>query len=251
MTTQAQRQRVRVLLGKWSRQDLGDMLAAAEKISPAGRRVAFLSAQFLGIPYRESTLTGGVSTPEVFTVNLEAVDCFTYLDYVEAMRQSDSFKSFKQRLRVIRYRGGNAGYETRNHFFTDWTQRNSRVCDVTADIGRQHVRHVRKRLNDRGDGTYFLPGISPEERDIAYIPRKEIDIEIIRRLRTGDYIGIYAKTRGLDVSHVGILIKRRRTVCFRHACSLPSQRKVIDQDFRAYITGKPGIIVLRPQAGEH
>jgi len=49
---------------------------------------------------------------------------------------------------------------------------------------------------------------------------------------------------------VGILIKKKGTPCFRHACSLASQRKVIDQDFRPYIAGEAGIIVLRPVRGE-
>ena len=240
------RENERVLLGKWSRQDLDRMLAAAPGISSAGKRIEFLSAQFSGVPYGESTLIGNADTPEVFTINLEAVDCFTYLDYVEAMRRSDNFASFKEMVRMVRYRGGEVGYKTRNHFFSDWIAESSWLKDVTAKIGGENSRTIHKRLNDRGNGTYFLAGISPTERDITYIPSKAIDSDIIRRLKTGDYIGIYSRARGLDVSHVGIVVKGKETTYFRHASSLESQRKVIDQYFGAYVARKPGIVVLRP-----
>jgi len=117
MRIRSREQSEKVLLGKWSEQDIEGMLHAAAQLSAVSKRIAFLSAQFLAVPYRESTLIGGVNSPEIFTINLEAVDCFTYLDYVEAMRLSDSFASFKEMLRIVRYRGGEVGYKTRNHFF--------------------------------------------------------------------------------------------------------------------------------------
>jgi hypothetical protein len=46
---------------------------------------------------------------------------------------------------------------------------------------------------------------------------------------------------------VGILIKDGDKIYLRHASSLKKHRKVIDQDFKKYIVGKPGIIVLRPK----
>ena len=64
------------------------------------------------------------------------------------------------------------------------------------------------------------------------------------QLRTGDYIGIYSDLSGLDVSHVGIIVKDSLGIKFRHASSVA--RKVVDQDFATYISGKPGIIIIRP-----
>jgi hypothetical protein len=51
---------------------------------------------------------------------------------------------------------------------------------------------------------------------------------------------------GLDVSHVGIIIRDRDALLLRHASSDRRFRKVVDQDFQTYISGKPGLIVLRP-----
>jgi Protein of unknown function (DUF1460) len=248
MSMRLRERREKVLLGKWNEQDLEGMLHAAAQISAVSKRIAFLSAQFLDVPYQEFTLIGSVNTLEIFTINLEAVDCFTYLDYVEAMRLSDSFASFKEMLRIVRYREGEVSYKKRNHFFTDWIRGNSRLRDVTDYVGGDNVRFVRKRLNDQGNGIYLLDGITPEERDIIYIPGATIDAEVIHRLRTGDYIGIYSETKGLDVSHVGILIKKKGTAFFRHASSAESRRRVVDQDFNTYAASKPGIIVLRPVA---
>ena len=235
-----------IVLGRWTRRNLDEVLKSAGAIKQTGKRIEFLSRQFLGTPYEESTLIGGGNTPELFTINLEVVDCFTYLDYVEAMRRSDNFASFKEMLRMVRYRGGKVGYKTRNHFFTDWTKGNPWLIEVTAEIGGKSSRKVHKRLNDRGGGTYLLAGINPSERDITYIPSKALDTDIFRRLKTGDYIGIYSRTGGLDVSHVGIFVRGKKMTYLRHASSLASQRRVIDQDFRTYVTDKPGIVVLRP-----
>ncbi|MDY1700868.1 DUF1460 domain-containing protein [Klebsiella pneumoniae] len=41
-------------------------------------------------------------------------------------------------------------------------------------------------------------------------------------------MGIYSTKRGLDVSHVGIIIKDHNNIWFRNASSLAKNRKVVD-----------------------
>ena len=238
----------KILVGRWDQRGLDRMLAAAHGLAGVGRRMEFISRQFLGVPYKESTLTGTEHTPEKLTINLGAVDCFTYLDYVEAMRRSEDFAGFKETLKVVRYRTGKVDYGTRNHFFTDWIRANPYVEDATAKVGGESVRTVSKRLNDRGDGTWYVPGMPPQERRITYIPGRAMDHSVIRRLRTGDYVGIYTPQKGLDVSHVGIVVKSGNRIKLRHASSSPSIRKVVEEDLVDYLAGKPGIVVLRPRA---
>ncbi len=233
-------------LGKWTKEGLDHMLAQAASIKEIGQRIAFISAQFLGTPYGESTLIGSAGSPEVFTINLGAVDCFTYLDYVEAMRLSDSFSRFRVNVKRIRYNSGRVAYKSRNHFFTDWGERNPSVADITGEIGRRETQIVKKRLNDKADGTFFMDGVPVTERNITYIPKAAIDDAVVGSLRTGDYVGIYAEAEGLDVSHVGIIIKGKGAACFRHASSALLHRQVIDEEFETYVSTKPGIIVLRP-----
>jgi hypothetical protein len=233
-------------LGKWTSEKLDAILHESSKINDAGLRVDYLSRQFLGTPYQESTLIGDFNTPEVFVVNLKTVDCFTFLDYIESMRLSSSFHEFKENLKKVRYKKGEVSFENRNHFFTDWREFNSDLIeDVTGMIGGNKTIEARKMLNVKDDRTYFLPGIQPKERVIQYIPVNAIDNLIISKLKTGDYIGIYSEKQGLDVSHIGIFIKQKNNIYFRHASSLKEYRKVVDQDFRDYIAEKPGMLVFR------
>jgi hypothetical protein len=234
------------LRSKWTPKKLDTLLQESSKISDAGLRIDYLSKQFLGTPYQESTVVGDVDTPEVFVVKLEAVDCFTFLDHIESMRRSSSFDEFRENLIKVRYRGGEINFKNRNHFFTDWCEFNSSfIDDVTRQLGGKKVITVMKLLNQEEDGQYFLPGIQPRERIVTYIPVTMIDGSILSRLRTGDYIGIYSEKQGLDVSHVGIFIKDENKTYLRHASSHKEYRKVVDQDFSDYITDKPGILVFR------
>lgn len=237
-----------ILLGKFSQEELDHIIRESSKIKDVARRIDFLSRQFLDLDYLESTLIGDINIPEVFVINLEGVDCFTFIDCIEAMRLSGSFPEFKVNLRKVRYKSGSVSFENRNHFFTDWQEFNSDfVDDITEEIGAKKTVRVQKKLNEKEDRTYFLPGIYPVRRKIKYIPSDAVDDSVLNKLSTGDYVGIYSNVKGLDVSHVGIIIKDGDKIYLRHASSLKENRKVIDQDFKSYITSKPGINVFRPK----
>ncbi len=237
-------------LDQWTIDKLDELLLKASMIGSAGERIVFLSGQFHGIPYLENTLVGGANTDEVFVINFAGVDCFTFLDYIEAMRLSSSFSDFIEHLKRIRYRSGSISLVNRNHFFSDWREFNGEfVEDATGKIGLQNTRTVRKVLNLRGDGSFFVPGIEPVERDLRFIPSSLLNDQIINRIEIGDYIGIYSDREGLDVTHVGIFIKQGKSLLLRHASSTRENRKVVDQDFIEYVKNKPGIIVFRPKEG--
>ena len=236
-----------IILGKFSEEMLHDLLMESSQTSDTGARIASLSKQFLDIPYTEGTLHGDSVTPEEFVINLEGVDCFTLLDYVEAMRLSKSFSEFRGNLRAIRYRSGEVAFEKRNHFFTDWIEYNSDVViDVTERVAGAKRKKAMKKLNENDDGTHMIAGVACVEREIMYVPSGAVDDEIIAELRTGDYLGIYSQKPGLDVSHVGIFINDINCVFLRHASH--TQQKVVDEDFQEYLSDKPGIVVLRAKA---
>ena len=138
----------KILLGTWSEKKLDGLIADAAKIKDIGERIVLLSGQFIGMPYKESTLIGDTTTPETLVINIEAFDCFTFLDCVEAMRLSRSFVDFHENLIRIRYKEGIVGYERRNHFFTDWSLHNTDfVQDRTKEIGNKKIKTVTKNLN--------------------------------------------------------------------------------------------------------
>jgi len=153
---------------------------------------------------------------------------------IEAMRLSGSFGGFLKSLLRARYRNSIVSYENRKHFLTDWAEYAPvTVSDVTEQIGNGKVKGILKTMNLKEDGTPLLAGIASHQRKIKYIPHENISGTVVGRLKTGDYAGIYSAMPGLDVSHVGIIIKDGNRVSIRHASSDRRYRKVIDQDFQA------------------
>lgn len=235
-----------IKLGKWDQNNLEEIIKA--KPGTTEGQIEFLSKQFLSTPYEASTLTGDTNTPEIFTVNLEGMDCFTYIDYVEALRLSTTLEDFNSNLKDIRYQSGNISFENRNHFFSDWPTQNSKnVRDVTYQIGGSKTIEVEKNLNLKSDGSKFLPGIPVVNRKIYYIPTSEIDDDLLNKLHTGDYVGIYTDIEGLDVTHTGIIIKKDDGVYLRHASSKKKNQKVVDEDFKEYVQNTPGMVIFRPK----
>lgn len=225
---------------------LDSLMREAAAIGDAGQRIEFISRHFLGTPYRETTLIGDLRTPEVFVINLREMDCLTFLEYVEAMRRSASFPEFQDNLLRVRYRSDFPSFPGRNHFFTDWRDaRGGLIRDVTRELGAAAVA-VRKDLNTKSDGSPLLPGITPIQRTIHYVPAVAVE-DALGQVRTGDYVGIYADQQGLDVSHAGIAIRGQEGVMLRHASSREEYRRVLDEPLDYYLKGKPGIIVFRPQ----
>ncbi len=233
--------------GRWTEDELDRIIRKASETADPGQRNAFLSEHFLNTPYQESTLIGSDLLDEELVIDLSGMDCYTFLDYAEAMRLSRSFQEFQNSLKQVRYRGGLISYRTRNHFFTDWAvYRSALVNDATAEIGKGSAKIVQKTLNRKDDETLFLSGIEPVNRAITYIPADKIDQAVIQNLKTGDYAGIYSDSAGLDVSHVGIIIRAGASLSLRHASSSRDLRKVVDQDVMQYMKNKLGLVVLRP-----
>lgn len=234
-------------LGGWTEIELDRTIREASRIEDTGARIAFLSGLFLGLPYRESTLIGDYNKAEVFVINLSGVDCFTFLDYVEAMRLSASFEEFRKNVQTVRYRNSMLSYENRKHFFTDWAEYGpATVFDITKQTGEGKTEYVFRTLNSKEDGTLLLPGVETVKRTICFIPSEHIEGPVLQKLRTGDYAGFFSTLPALDVSHVGIIINNENTIKLRHASSDKRFRKVIDQDLQEYLSGKPGLIILRP-----
>jgi len=69
-------------LGKWTEASLDKLLRSASAIPDRGE-VAFLSERFLGTPTARIR-SQAAWQHEAFVVNLRTVDCFTFIDYVEA-----------------------------------------------------------------------------------------------------------------------------------------------------------------------
>ncbi len=234
-------------LGRWNHTRIEHLLAEARNIPDPGDKITFISAAFLKTPYLANTLIGSTETAEVFVLRLDGVDCFTFLDYVEALRRADNFDDFKETLREIRYRNGQVTFLDRNHFFSAWGNALfAPLRDVTAQVGGTDANWAQKKLNKKADGTLYLPGYPARKQVIAFIPAEIIDESILDRLHNGDYVGIYSPIPGLDVSHTGIVIKKAGKIFLRHASSKNFRKRVVDDELRSYLGGKKGLVVYRP-----
>ncbi len=234
-------------LGHWNQIKIERLQNKASAISDPGEKVAFISAAFLSTPYRANTLIGTTDTDEIFVLRLDGIDCFTFLDYVEALRRSTDFKTFEEMLRQVRYDNGEVTFLHRHHFFSTWG--NSPLAplrDVTAQIGGKKTHWIVKQLNQKSPEKLFLPGYPVKRQVVAFIPGKAIDKSTLSRLHSGDYIGIYSPHPGLDVSHTGIVIKKGETVFLRHASSKWLRKKVRDEELLPYLGGRKGLIIYRP-----
>lgn len=238
-------------LGRWNQASIERLQNKAGLISDPEQRVAFISAAFLDTAYRANTLIGSDDLAEQFVIRLDGVDCFTLLDYVEALRRTSSFDQFTATLQDIRYRNGRINFLNRNHFFVEWGETEPVwLQNLTASLGGDAVVRVEKQLNRKPDGGFYLPGYPVRAWSIAFIPTEAIDAEILNRLRSGDYLGIYSDLPGLDVSHTGILIKKAGKVYLRHASSRTTVNRVVDDELISYLDGKKGLVIYRPVLGK-
>ena len=234
-------------LGDWNQIKLERLLAAAGDISEPGQKIAFISSAFLETPYLANTLIGNAATAEKLVIRLDGVDCFTLLDYVEALRRSSTFSEFKEVLQRIRYREGHVNFLYRNHFFSEWGDGDfSQLYNVTTLVGRADILQMVKQLNQREDGSVYLPGYPVKRRNVTFISPEAVNESVLARLQSGDYVGIYNPMPGLDVSHTGIIIKKSGKVLLRHASSKQSLQKVTDEELLPYLGDEKGLIVYRP-----
>ena len=212
---------------------------------PQGERISQISATFLGTPYQADTLIGSPDTPEALVINFNGVDCFTLLDYVQALSRSHDRASFEANLIRTRYAGDEVSFLKRRHFFSDWFAENPRNADnVTGTLSPDAVTVV-KQLNHQVRGKEQVPTLGIIPRRITYIPARAITPKVLEQIQTGDYIGVYTTAQGLDVTHAGIAVRHDGRLWFRNASSLAANRRVVDTPLREYMRSKPGMIVLR------
>jgi N-acetylmuramoyl-L-alanine amidase-like protein len=86
-------------------------------------------------------------------------------------------------------------------------------------------------------------------REMFYIPTHRIkDVEPL--LREGDIVGLTTSIRGLDISHVGILVKESGRLHLMHASSRAKKVIISEETLEEFLKNSKsttGIMVARPQ----
>ncbi len=199
-------------LYKFTPKELDVYLGYLQSIEPDLRqRVQHLAQKCVGQPYQIYLL--GEFPFEIYDpdplYSLEKSDCVVFSEHVYAMALSYDWKSFFAMLQRIRYKNGEIGLATRNHYTEfDWDVNNDwLVQDVTEELaGDQTAWEMtivdRAKFLLKWEIGQFIP---VDTVKWSYIPY-ELLPKVIDKLQPGDFVNI---VRGYEnnkwVGHVGLI----------------------------------------------
>lgn len=207
-----------------------------------GECVEWVASQFIGTPYVAGTLEGEAPDyAEVLTVDLDHLDCTTFVDVALAMaytigERRTSWRDFVYNLERFRYRGGHmGGYGSRLHYFSDWVIDNvhrGNVTDATTLFPAVHYQV--KTLDFMSSNRSKYPAMTPDanyegiknaeigyrNHRFPYIKAQNVGAKPVRQaFRSGDVVAFLTKTPGLDVAHLGIIVVKEGVPYLLHASS--------------------------------
>lgn len=215
------------------------LIAEVRPMKTVAERMKHISGKLLGAAYLRRPLIGSPTETEVFIARMDGFDCITFLETTLALARAKSQDEFLSLLKKIRYRNGEAAYQQRLHYATDWVQHLIQLrlmADMT--VGETTV-HREKLLN-------LVKGVPPQMSNFHFFPRTEIHA-VSRWLKDGDFILFVSGRAGLDVSHAGLIVRNGEKLLMRHARR--SHKKVIEQDLMEFFGILPmsGFIIIRPK----
>lgn len=233
-----------------------------------GETLVAVGKTFMGIPYVAKTLE--IGEKESLVVNLQGLDCTTYVENVLAfsllLRDGKAdFDSFTDKLKTIRYKDGLLdGYGSRLHYFTEWIRNNQQkglLKDITTEVGGIEVK---KDINFMGTHRELYPFLKDDanfekilatERELAkesfcYLPQDQIEANE-HLIQTGDIIALATSINGLDVTHTGIATREKDgRIHLLHASTGSKKVEVSELPLAEYlkkIKKNTGILIARPQ----
>jgi hypothetical protein len=213
------------------------LLALPLQADPPGRAdtVVLAGLERLGTPYAANTLIGSANRAEQLVCRVDSLDCMTFL---EACIAASSGGEFCDSLRDWRYRDGVIDWHSRLHFFSDWGVYHPELENITARLPRAEAHD--KVLNQKADGSDWLPGLAIRKRALHRAPASEA---LLKSLRHGDLVGFWSEQPGLDVSHTGMIVIEEGVVKVLHASARKGQ--VILEPLVDHAQYKRGLMVLR------
>lgn len=241
---------------------------SAEKQAPTGELMVKVGELFLGTPYVANTLeTDG---DEQLVINLREMDCTTFAENCLALSRTIKSRNpgadtFARELAGIRYRNSEIdGYTSRLHYTTDWIYNNQQkklVQDVTGEIADYpYVKTINfmsthpasyKQLKENAALVAEMANIENEisQRKYYYIPKERI-ANLETQLQDGDIVALTTGIGGLDVSHMGILVRKNNRIHLLHASLSAKKVEITEEPLAEYLKGSKtvtGIMVARPQ----
>ena len=213
-----------------------------------------LAREFKGVPYVAKTLEN--DSRENLVVNTRQLDCTTYVENVLAIylcikNQKLSFTDYCSYLRQIRYVGGKVSYPTRQHYFTEWIDENTKDGFVeelqSPNPPFTATQYLRINFMSKHTSLYPMLKNNPElVKPIAqmesrlsgntyrFIPKASIaNTKLFRStIHDGDIIAITTSKAGLDTSHIGIAIWHKDGLHMLNASQI--HKKVVEEPMTLY-----------------
>jgi hypothetical protein len=251
-----------------------DKQIAEEKLSifsseanlPIADLVVKIGLSFLETPYVAATLENGLE--EKLVINLRQLDCTTFAESTLALARTvklkkKDFESFVAELQKIRYRDGIRNqYPSRLHYFSEWIQNNHKRGIVSGLVNQNGVKSD-KAINYMSthpsdypvlkEHPELIPAIAQQENELTktgfmYFPKSNI-ANLYRNLQHGDIIALTSSIDGVDVNHVGIIMKKGNEFHLLHA-PLSGKKVLVSDgpitDFLKPQSKNNGIMIARP-----
>lgn len=225
---------------------------SAQSVHGLAERLEYFSRALIGRPYLlgptgESYLDSIESKP---LVNMDSVDCVTFVEHALAMALATDEDSIFSMLQRIRYYDGKISYAKRKHYMlADWVGEGKFAKQIPLPGDTVIQRTMPKRDFFKAKGIAYNKPDAP--MDIQYLPYEKA-LTLMSRPYEGPFmvtgIGFVGKSEKIDLTHTGFVILRHGEVPkLRHASSL--QKKVVETPLYGYLESRrgklPGIVLFR------
>ena len=232
---------------------INSLLSDASGLNSSAERIVHIAKQFIGTPYVAGTLE---CPQEMLTINLDGLDCTTFVETVLALAYTAnerrfSWRDFVYNLERIRYRSGQLnGYASRLHYISDWIADNSHrgnFKEISANFTNHsyQIKSLDFMSKNRDKYSALTDSIEFERikniefgyrnHRFPYIKKENLrKKETLKTFREGDIVALTSNINGLDVSHMGIVIFIDNSPHLLHASS--SKGKVTIENMPIYET---------------
>ena len=193
---------------------IGDDISELHARQPVlQQRILELARRNVGQPY-DLYLLGEAPFEKIDAqpvYDLRQSDCVVFVEHTLAMALSDRFGEFMRMLQRIRYRNGEIGVLTRNHFTeADWNVNNGWLLkDITEEVAGDAAAQYASKVDRAAffKKRYKLPTTMPAQTiKVSYVPFEALALAK-PKLRTGDVIE-FVKGNSANsgwVHHLGLI----------------------------------------------
>jgi hypothetical protein len=239
---------------------------ASKSTLPLSALITEIGQSFLGTTYVAATLENGLE--EKLVINLRELDCTTFIEYCLALARTlksgkTDFESFASELERIRYRDGIRNqYLSRLHYFSEWIH-NNHIKNIVDESPNQKGVKLVKPINFMSAHAdkypvlkahpELIPSMAEQEKQLSatpfyFFPKSDPE-KLVENLKHGDIIGLTTSIAGLDITHIGFIVRKNGQFLLLHASQTEGKVVISDSPVTDFIkpeSKNSGIVIARP-----